>query len=454
MPKPAMLERRLGLPEALGISIAIISPSIGMSFNLVLVAQMAGAAVPLAFILGTAVMLVVALSFVAFSRRQAHAGAAYAFIADAFGARAGVLAGWSMILVYICFGSGLALLVGSFLTTAIAEVGPRLDFLVVPIAISVTLLGAFLAWRDVRLASRLMLALEGVSISAILVLAAQIYGELSRHGGWSWAPFSARSSAGGWLGVGFGMVFAVLSFAGFEAAATLGEETLTPKRTIPVALVGSVAGVGLFYAIVSYAVVMGYGVHRATDLAHAAAPLDELARTRIGPAFAVLVDLCCAISAFSGVLGSLSGAIRVVFALGRGGMSRAMARIDPVHHTPSGAVIVCTLACIVPMLLMARGLSVIDYYDDTGTVATLAVILVYIGVNLGEAVEAARLRRLFWVALGLAGTAMLAWALFCTVVPQQGESGVVWMLCVLVWLALGGVVLRVRPRLREWSAEP
>jgi amino acid transporter len=53
-----------------------------MAFNVSLCAQAAGAqaagaAAPLIFLLGTAVMLVVAASFAAFSRRMPHAGAAY-----------------------------------------------------------------------------------------------------------------------------------------------------------------------------------------------------------------------------------------------------------------------------------------------------------------------------------------------------------------------------------------
>ena len=36
------------------------------------------------------------------------------------------------------------------------------------------------------------------------------------------------------------MVFSILSFAGFEGAATLGEETINPRRNIPIALLGTV----------------------------------------------------------------------------------------------------------------------------------------------------------------------------------------------------------------------
>jgi amino acid transporter len=448
---PATLERRLGLPEALGISIAIISPSIGMAFNVVLVAQVAGVAAPLAFAIGTVVMAVVALSFVAFSRRQAHAGAAYAFIAHAFGAPLGVLAGWAMLLTYTCFCTGLAILVGNFLVAGLADISVPAQAFGLVFAAAAILVCAVLAWRDVRLATRLMLGLEAVSVGAILILAGVIFLKLPETA-WSLAPFSAHAASGGWVGMGFAMVFAVLSFAGFEGSATLGEEARDPERTIPLAMLGSVIGSGLLYVVVSYAIVLGFGILHSADLAHAAAPLDDLARKMIGPGFAAVLDVCCAISAFSGVLGSLSGGVRILFALGRGGLSAGLAKIDRVHHTPARSVVVCALAAGLPLVVIAFGVDSNEFYGDSATVATLAIILVYIGVTLGEAMEAARVRRIGWVALGVAGTAMLGWALLCSVIPTTGPSGVVWALCVLAWLALGGIVLFLRPRLRHWIA--
>ena len=49
------------------------------------------------------------------------------------------------------------------------------------------------------------------------------------------------------------MVFAILAFFGFEAAAPLGEEARDPRRTTPRAVVGSTLIVGLFYVLTSYA---------------------------------------------------------------------------------------------------------------------------------------------------------------------------------------------------------
>src|ERR1700688_3415713 len=111
-PKP--LPRRLSLPEAIGLSISVICPTVTAAFNITLVVQATGPAAPLTFAIGTVAMALVALSFMAFTRRVAHAGSAYAYISHTFGNRMGFVAGWSLLLTYLAFTTGLAGLVGSF----------------------------------------------------------------------------------------------------------------------------------------------------------------------------------------------------------------------------------------------------------------------------------------------------------------------------------------------------
>src|SRR3974390_407273 len=94
---------RLTLVEALGLSLAVVAPTVTAAFNITLVVQSAGPAAPLAFAIGTVATVLVALSFMAFTHRVAHAGSAYAYIAHTFGSLPGFLAGWALLLTYLCF---------------------------------------------------------------------------------------------------------------------------------------------------------------------------------------------------------------------------------------------------------------------------------------------------------------------------------------------------------------
>jgi amino acid transporter len=442
------LARRLGLPEAVGLSVAVVCPSVGMAFNVSLCAQAAGAAAPLSFLLGTAVMLVVATSFAAFSRRMPHAGAAYAFVAHAFGPWSGVVAGWTMLLAYFCFTVSMSALTADFIITALREAGLSLPHAGLPFACLTVATCGFLAWRDTRMASRLMLALEAFSMAAILFLAGAVLVRVNQNNLWTALPFTPHAAPGGLPAIGYGLVFAILSFAGFEGAATISEETENPRRIIPIAMIATLVASGLFFVTVSYAVVLGFGLSRMDALAASQAPLDELARVRIGPGFALMLDTANAISAFASVLGALTATVRVLFALGRGGLSTRLALIDPQHHTPARAIFLCVLASLAALCATLPFARPGDDYGYISTVATLALILVYGAVSNAEALEAAQRRRIFMALLGLAGVVALGWALLCSIVPVPPPPAKYFAPLVLAWVAAGLTLPLIKPRLR------
>jgi amino acid transporter len=271
------LARKLRLPQAVGLSISMIAPTAAMAHNVSLVAQTVGRAAPLAFAIGTAVMAIVGLSFVAFSRRIADAGSAYAYVALVFGRRCRFIAGWTLLLTYLSFADGSSALVGSFLGAALQNLGLDLASLSIVFGVGAILAATYCAYRDMRIAARLMLALEGLSVLAILALSLTIVAKISATTGLPVAPFNPSAEFGGWAGVGHALVFTALSFAGFEGAATLGEEVVKARRSIPIAIFGTVLLAGAFFVFVSYAQVIGYGVDRIAALGSASAPLNNLA---------------------------------------------------------------------------------------------------------------------------------------------------------------------------------
>ena len=447
------LRRNLGLIEAIGLSLSIIAPTMAMAFNVTLAVGAAGRAAPLAFAVGTVALAIVGLSFVAFARRVAHAGSAYAYIAREFGLRAGFVAGWALLLTYLAFGAGTAVLAGNFIDAAVADYKPGAPLVWVPVSILAIGLAVALAYRNMRLAARVMLALEVVSVFAIIVLGVIVLEAVGRQGGLSAAPFVPDPSSG-WSGVGYAMVFAVLSFAGFEGAATLGEETGDPNRSIPIAVLGTVVLAGAFYVFASYVQVMGFGLGNMKALAGDSAPLNTLALRFGSRDFAMVLDLAAAVSAFSCVLGSLSAASRMLFALGRAGLAPALGRVHERHGTPGLAVLAVGAISIAGVLLWAPFTGAGNFYGAVGTIGTLALILVYIGVTIAEAMDAARERKLLWAAIGTAGMLILLWPLYNSVYPVPAYPQNLWPYVVMAYLLLGFGLLAIRPALAqaEWHA--
>jgi amino acid transporter len=432
------------LREAVGLSIATIAPTLAMAFNVSLAVQFAGPAAPLAFAIGTVIVLIVGLSFVAWSRRVAHAGSAYGYITQAFGKSWGFMAGWTLLLTYLAYSAGTSALVGNFIEAAVRTSGFQAPSLWLSVSVVGILCATFLAGRNMRLAGRVMLTLEAISLLAVVVLSIVIIAKISSLHSLSALPFTPSPAYHGWAGVGYALVFAVLSFGGFEAAATLGEETNNPYRNIPLAILGTLLLAGALYVIISYAQVMGFGLQNVDTLAKDPAPLDTLAVRYISQSFAIALDLAAALGGFSCVLGSLSAAGRILYALGRAGLAPGAGQPNAKRGSLKSAILISGTSSLLCLLIWAKSTGPGPYYGALGTIGTLALILVYMGVAWAQAKEASRGAGTI---LGLAGILLLVWPLYNSVYPVPAYPGNLWPLLLLGWLACGGLLLLVRPQL-------
>src|SRR5438046_10386215 len=113
-----------------------------------------------------------------------------------------------------------------------------------------TVIVFLLTYRDIRLSTTAGVILGAFEIAVFGALA--VWMLLSNTGDLNLAPFNPDHAVGHWNGVFRGMVFAILAFIGFEAAAPLGEEAKHPRRAIPRAVVGSALLIGLFYILAAY----------------------------------------------------------------------------------------------------------------------------------------------------------------------------------------------------------
>jgi len=436
---------RLTLVEALGLSLAVVAPTVTAAFNITLVVQSAGPAAPLAFAIGSVATALVARSFMAFTHRVAHAGSVYAYVTHTFGSRLGFVAGWALLLTYVCFGTGFAALVGNFVAAALKGFGIQPGSTWIGAGVAALLIAWWLAYQDMRLASRLMLALEGLAVVAILVLCVVILRAVHPGAEQVRASFTPSAGFGGWVGLGFGMVFSILSFSGFEGSATLGEETLNPRRNIPIALFGTVLVCALFFVFVSYCEVVGFGAAGIKNLANSEAPLDDLAQRFVSPRLSIALDLAAATTCFSGAIGAIAAAGRVLFALGRGGLSAKLAEIHPVHRTPAPAIAVAALLNILPFVLWAPFVGAGNYYSYTSTIAVLALMLNYIAVGGAEIVESHREGRPVWATACALGPLLLVWVLFRNVYPVPDYPNNLWPYVTAAWIASAWLVMALRP---------
>jgi amino acid transporter len=108
------LRRELRLWEAVGISLALMAPSMAANINPQGTAGSVGRAVPLAFALATIGVLLIAWTFVRLTQRFDHAGSVYGFVGATLGPRTGVISGWALMGTYTFYGVVTATAAGIF----------------------------------------------------------------------------------------------------------------------------------------------------------------------------------------------------------------------------------------------------------------------------------------------------------------------------------------------------
>ena len=338
----------------MAMSLAFISPTIGVIFISSLIAGKAGLSSPFIFIVGTLGIALMASTLAQFTRRITSAGTFYKFICQSFGTSTAFVAGMVLLLAYTLQSPLNTNLFGGFVSqTLSADFGIHVSWWILMVVIVIAV-GA-LAWYSVHTSMSFDLAFVIAEVSVAGILLFLIIFKGGAHGQ---APssFLPTHSASGFGGLGTAFVFIVLAFFGFESSTTVAEETRNPRRNLPIALIGSVVLTGLWFTFAMYSIIVGYGSAHVSQVASATAPLHDLAVRYIGGWYGNLVDLA-AVSAIIAVLLAIHTAnFRVIYALGRDGvLHRALGRTHPRHQTPHVAIIVYSVFTLVIGLAAGAG---------------------------------------------------------------------------------------------------
>jgi amino acid transporter len=467
------LRRELSLWEAIGISVALMAPSMAANINPQGTAGSVGRAVPLAFFLATLGVLLIAYTFVRLCQRFNHAGSVYGFVGVTLGARTGVVAGWSLIGTYTFYGVVTSSACGIFLASFLDSLGiwtnqpPWAPFVVT----AIVLLGVFaLAVTPVRLATRTLLSVEGVTVALILVVAVVVLVRLvagTAPGGHTFTLSVFTVAPGTDASVVFlGIVFGFLSFAGFEAAATLGEETRDPRRNIPRAILGTAIFGGAYFVLVTAVEMMAFGGD-ATAFHNSPSLLGDLGSRFVGPWVGDVISAGAAISAFGCCLACVVGGSRLLFALGRDAFDgRGIGRIS-AKGTPAVAVTVVALAAALIILVCAVffGATADDTFAWAGSIGTLILLVIYLLTTLGAILLLFVRRRMhvpWWhLAFPIGALVLLGYTVYVNVVPYPTDGPARWfpvvaggvvVLAVAVVASAPGFARRVGERLAEGEA--
>jgi amino acid transporter len=404
-------------------------------------------------------VLFVSYGIAQLTREVSHAGSVYALTGFTLGPRAGFVAGWSLLGTYLCFTVASSAEVGLFFSSFLASTGISDSADWIWIALVSAGLISLIAGGDIRVATRSLLTMEGFSVALIVILVVVIFVKLiagSAPSGHSASLADAFSLPSGTTldAIATASVFGFLSFAGFEGAASLGEETAEPRRNIPRAVFLAPLTIGIFYFFVILAQTLGFGTddNGVAAFAGSSSPLGDLSKTYVGSLLEDLINLGATVSAFASALGTAAAGSRVLFALSRDALrpSSPLARISARSGAPIGALALVMLVGFGGLIgQRIAGTNAVNAFFYPGTIGVLALMVAYIATNLGAIrhlfLGAAR-RPLWQLVFPVLGIAFLVFTIYKNVKGTSAPySHFPWF--VLAWLVVGGLIVALAPQL-------
>ncbi len=358
------LKRSLGFVGILSQSLAGMAPTATPTVNVGIIFLSAGSGTWLTYLVSTVAVLIIAINLNVFSRTTASAGALGDYVGLGLGHRGRVITAWALLLAYGITAIGLITACTTYLDSLCHTL--RLSIHPGVLALGIAGLACVFVLREIRLSTRIMLTLEVVSVLLILLFCLLIL----FHDGLQDDLSQLTLKGVTFQGFNEGLMIAILSFAGFEAATTLGEEAEQPYTSIPQALFATPLFAGIFFIISSYILVLGFQSFN-IDVAKSVAPLETLAMAMGREKLGLLIGLGAIASLFGCTLATMVGASRMIFAMSRAGYLPKF--LSVASHESSQPLRATLMTCIplglvgvVSILLFKPSLAIFDWFGTAG----------------------------------------------------------------------------------------
>lgn len=430
--------KKLSLFGVLMPGLAQIAPAFNLFFTTGVMASLAGASVPLVFLISMVGMVATGLSLAQFSSVYPSAGSFITYIARSIGPRVATTVGVITLVGYMIAFGGIYIFVGSYIVQNVLN-NPDIPGITQIVTVLYGVIVTLPVIIGLQFGIRVTIVLYLFEVIVLVVLGVVI---LVKGGaqGLSAQPFSWPTGAGA-SDVFVAFSLAVLAFGGFEASAPLAEETRNPRRNVPIAVVGAVVVSGVLYVFGSYALVTAFGVGHIDTFAADANPFHTAAKTFV-PFLAPVITWVFLSSVTSSYVAANTQTSRVIFAGARGGLwPRSLASISPRFTTPW----VAAIAFVAPSVII--GVASTAFTEPAtasgflGTYGILGLIIMYVVANIALIVEFVKLRHagvrknpLLWVIAPIVGLAVLAIPIWGDLRPGQAApfNALPWLTIALI----------------------
>lgn len=365
------LARRLGTFDAVVIGLgSMIGAGVFAAFTPA--AQAAGSGL----LVGLAVAALVAYCNATSSAQLAAAyptsGGTYVYGRERLGPWPGFLAGWGFVVGKTASSAAMAM---TFAAYAAPHGWER------PVAIAAVVLLVAVNYRGISRTAALARIIVVAVLLALAIAVAAVWAGGTDAG-------AANIPGGGLLAHGWhgilqsaGLLF--FAFAGYARIATLGEEVRDPRRTIPRAILLSLAIAAAIYACVAVTLLAALGPD---GVASTAAPLAEAVAAGSWGAAAPVVRVGAALASLGALLALVAGLGRTTLAMAREhDLPHWLAAVHPRFQVPHRAE-----------LVLGAGIClIIAFADLRGAIgfSSFGVLVYYLVANLAAFTQASSDRR-------------------------------------------------------------
>jgi len=339
-------------------------------------AHLAGPGVLLSFIIAALTAGLCALTYSELASMFPVAGSTYSYSYAAFGEVIAWIIGWDLMLEYLVSGSAVASGWSTTFIGLLKNLGIKLPkaLALTPLAggvvdlpaVLITLLITWILYLGIRESSITNNIIVVLKVGVIVLFIALGIGHVNLNNLTPFAPF-------GWKGIMAGAAIIFFAYIGFDAVSTAAEETINPKKDVPLGLMLCLAVVIILYVGVAF-VLTGLVPYQEIDIGNAL----PAALARIGIRWGgALVATGGIVGMISTLLITVYGQVRIFMVMARDGLlPEIFSRVHPKHRTPA----ICTWITggLTAFIAGFFPLSVIIELCNIGTL--FAFILVSIGV--------------------------------------------------------------------------
>jgi amino acid transporter len=382
--RSALGTRRLGAAQIVFFLVAAAGPLYAIAGGVsATYAVTSSIGVPLSFVLLAPVLALFAVGYAAMSRYITNAGAFYPYVAHGIGRSAGTAVSYVTVVAYSSIQLGIYGIFGLSVSTWLG-----------------TLFGVTVPWWLIALLTVLVVGVGGVlridldakvlGVALALEVAVLVVvntGMFTHPAGGTVSLTPLEPSSLFTAGVGAVFAFSIAVFLGFEGAATYGEETRDPARTVGRATYIAIGLTAVLYVVTSLGMAVAAGPDHIVERAAADGPglLFGLAGEHLGTAFSDVAYVLFLTSQCAAMLSFHNAVARYFFALGREGLlPERFSRTSKRTGAPIGGSLgQTTIAFVVVAVFALAGRDPFtELFTWTEVTASAGVTIIMIAVSL------------------------------------------------------------------------